>query len=207
MKRYEHALSGLEQRAQANLEAEGFAPGEISLAASLSMRYNGQGFEIDVPLAPAFLAPAEDTGGRPEQSPAESDSEMSSVAADFHFRHQTLYGYSKPGRAIEAVQLRLRAAGRTSKPALPIAGYVAPAALPDPDSLRAVIFNQHELRTPVFHRSSLRPGMQGVGPAIVITGESTAIVAPGWAWSIDGAGTLVASMAGTRVEKAVRRAR
>ena len=56
---------------------------------------------------------------------------------------------------------------------------------------RQVVFGEAEWATPVWHREELAPGMFGTGPGIVITGESTNVVAPGWGWRIDAAGTLV----------------
>jgi N-methylhydantoinase A len=143
------------------------------------MRYQGQAFEIDVPL-PALTLTGED---------------LTALDLDFHQRHAKLYGYSNPHRATEAVQLRLRATGRTAKPSLPIASKIENLALPAPDATRSTIFAGASLSTPIFHRSRLAPGMAGAGPAIIVTGESTNVIPPDWSWRIDSAGTLVATRA------------
>ena len=170
-------LQPLIERAQRDLVAEGFVSDEVVLSAALAMRYKGQAFEIDVPL----LEPAAD---------------VAALNKEFHQRHAKLYGYSNPARATEAVQLRLRAIGRTSKPLLVKAESVGVKSLPPPDLTRETIFRGARLATPVYHRSRLAPSMQGRGPAIVITGESTNVIPPGWEWRIDAVGTLVVNRKG-----------
>ena len=177
------ALGQLKERASGDLADEGFRPDEISYAASLAMRYKGQAFEIDVPLENEVLEGA---------SPAQA------LAGEFHHRHAKLYGYSNPDRATEPVQLRLRAMGRTAKPSFVFEENPPDRALPEPDAIRKTSFDGRGLSTKVFDRSRLAPGMSGFGPTILVTGESTNIVYPGWAWRIDGAGTLLATKAGRR---------
>lgn len=169
-------LQPLIERAQQDLAVEGFVPDEIVLSATLAMRYKGQAFEIDVPLEPA--------------------ADVAALNKEFHQRHAKLYGYSNPARATEAVQLRLRAIGRTSKPLLLKAEGVGVKPLPPPDLTRETIFRGARLATPVYHRSRLVPSMRGSGPAIVITRESTNVIPPGWEWRIDAVGTLVANRTG-----------
>jgi N-methylhydantoinase A/oxoprolinase/acetone carboxylase beta subunit len=221
-------LAPLTHRALADLAAEGFAPADITLAASLAMRYQGQAYEIDVPLPKPFSSSPES----PWNPPVAVDRDLvPHLVADFHQRHAKLYGYSNPARPTEAVQLRLRATGHTIKPeivppitpptatqpATPIAPQAAtqppqlaihvetqaetptlagpnstPPLLPEPDAIRPTLFAGQSLPTPVYHRSRLAPGMGGQGPAILITGESTNVLPPGWSWRIDPAGTLIA---------------
>ena len=165
----EARLAPLRLRASAELEREGFVEADILLEASLDMRYKGQAYELSVPLTPDF-------------------------AAAFHRRHHQLYGYANVARATEIVQLRLKATGRTDKPALaPEAVVGEPVAAPAAKAERRTVFDGAEFATPVWHRDELAPGMHGAGPAIVITGESTNVIGPGWQWRIDAAGTLVAT--------------
>ena len=176
-------LAPLAERAQTDLAAEGFTPDAITLSATLAMRYKGQAFEIDVPLPFAHAA---------NSSTHEPAHAFESLLADFHQRHAKLYGYSNPQRATEAIQLRLRAAGRTAKPSLTPTQPAEPHTLPTPDKTRTTVFAQQSIPTPIYHRSRLATGMQGEGPAILITGESTNVIPPGWTWRIDSAGTLIA---------------
>ena len=159
----------LEERLQAELQGLGFRSSDILLKLSLDMRYRGQAYEIPVPFTPDFREA-------------------------FHRAHQKLYGYANPARVIEIVQLRLRARGRTEKPALtPAHGPVEPQPASQPETVRKVIFGGRAHATPVFQRERLEPGMHGEGPAMVITGESTNLITPSFRWHLDAPGTLVAT--------------
>ncbi len=183
-------LEPLAQRGNADLAAEGFLPGQRSLSATLAMRYKGQAFEIDVAL-PNVFGPQQNSAeqGTPEISHALT---IESIVASFHLRHGRLYGYANAARPTEIVQLRLRAVGRTEKPALMQSVSTHNTVLPAPAKLRRTIFAGQSLATPVYHRSRLAPGMGAGGPALVISGESTNIIPPGWLWHIDMTGTLTA---------------
>ncbi len=164
-------LAPLRLKAHEELTREGFAESDILLQASVDMRYRGQAYELAVPLTPDF-------------------------AAAFHRRHHQLYGYANVGRPTEIVQLRLKATGRTDKPPLaPDSGSAEPLEAPAAETVRHTVFAGKEWQTPVWHRDRLKPGMQGIGPAIVITGDSTNVIAPGWHWRIDAPGTLVLTWA------------
>jgi len=90
------------------------------------------------------------------------------------------------------VHLRVKAIGRTAKPPLP--RIDAPAQpLPAPSATRPARFNRRNLPTPIYHRASLAPGMSGQGPAIVAAAESTSLIPPGFAFTIDPVGTLIAT--------------
>jgi N-methylhydantoinase A/oxoprolinase/acetone carboxylase beta subunit len=170
-------LAPLTAKAHHDLAAESFSPEQITLTAAIAMRYQGQAFEIDVPFPAHTL----------------TDENLAALDLDFHQRHAKLYGYSNPHRATEAVQLRLRATGRTAKPSLPVVRDLKSQPLPAPDATRATIFSGKSLPTPIYHRNRLTSGMGGIGPAIIVTGESTNVVPPLWSWHIDSAGTLVAT--------------
>lgn len=178
---WEHLHAQLEPllaRARADLEAEGFGPAQQTLSATLAMRYKGQSYEIDVPLSDEWLS--------------QEEVEVATLVSDFHQRHAKLYGYANVARATEVVQMRVRAVGRTDKPV--IAGEPISGSVLTPESLkvRKTIFAGRAVTTRVYHRSQLCAGMGGEGPAMVISGESTNIIPPGWTWRIDDAGTLVA---------------
>lgn len=74
-------VAQLKQRSNETFASEKWQ-GSIEHVVSLDLRYQGQGFEINVPLVNA--------------------------AAAFHREHQRRYGYSHTGREVELVTLRLR---------------------------------------------------------------------------------------------------
>lgn len=162
-------LTPLESRAMSALEAQGFLARDILLEPSLDMRYKGQAYELSIPFTPNY-------------------------AQAFHRAHHKLYGYANPARATEIIQLRLRAIGRTDKPALsPDVTDNTATRLPSPSSTRETIFNSRPHQTPIFHREQLAPGHEADGPAILITGQSTNVIPPNWHWKIDPVGTLLAT--------------
>ena len=172
----EESLEGvfrvMELRAFEELKAAGFDERDVVMERLLEMRYRGQAYEIAVGFAPDFREA-------------------------FHRAHHRLYGYANVARATEIVQARLRARGRTEKPALTsLHGPVEAVPASAPGAVRDVVFGKKTVRTPVFHRDELVAGMGGEGPAIVITGESTNVITPEFSWRIDGAGTLVAERGG-----------
>jgi N-methylhydantoinase A/oxoprolinase/acetone carboxylase beta subunit len=160
-------LGPLIEQAQADLALEGFAPQSILIECSLDIRYQGQAYEINVPHSPDFNA-------------------------DFNDRHYQLYGYSDVARLTEVVNIRVKGTGITQK-------YVFPSSaatrkpLPPPVSMRPAWFDGRFWETAVYHRETLLPGMEGQGPALLTSGQSTVVIAPHYRFRIDGVGTLIAT--------------
>jgi N-methylhydantoinase A/oxoprolinase/acetone carboxylase beta subunit len=155
------------ERASADLTAEGFAQKDILIECALDMRYKGQAYEITLPFTTGY-------------------------EAEFNRRHERLYGYANPLRPTEIVHLRVKATGRTHKPALP--NHAAPPReLPQPSSIRPTHFSRKATPTPIYHREHLTSGMHAQGPALIVSGQSTTLIPPTFSFTIDGAGTLVAT--------------
>jgi N-methylhydantoinase A/oxoprolinase/acetone carboxylase beta subunit len=162
-------------RAISDIQSEGFAEDDIVIECALDMRYKGQAYEITVPFTTGY-------------------------ETEFNRQHQQLYGYSDLLRATEVVHLRVKSIGRTRKPTLP-----SPAAnlreLPTPSSVRATRFARKPIPTPIYHRELLTAGMQGQGPALIVSGQSTTIIPPHFDLAIDGVGTLIATRRGKHNKK------
>jgi 5-oxoprolinase (ATP-hydrolysing) len=160
-------LAPLVRQAQTDLAAEGFEPSNIIIEHSLDMRYQGQAYEINVPLIGDFNA-------------------------EFHRRHERLYGYANPSRSTEVVNVRVNGTGITEKPVFPCSD-AASCPLPPPMSTHSAWFAGGWHDTAIYHREKLLPGMQGQGPAMITSGESTVIITPHYQFRIDGAGSLIAT--------------
>jgi N-methylhydantoinase A/oxoprolinase/acetone carboxylase beta subunit len=152
--------------ALSDIQSEGFAENEIAIERALDLRYKGQAYEITVPFTTDY-------------------------EAEFHRRHEQLYGYSSSQRPTEIVHLRVKSIGRTHKPTLPIAA-AEPRELPTPSAVRKTHFIRKPISTPVYHRESLAAGMHGHGPALIVSGQSTALISAHFDFAIDGVGTLIA---------------
>jgi N-methylhydantoinase A len=132
--------------------------------ATFEMRYRGQAFELPVPGA---LRP----------DPAE-------LAEGFAAEHERRYGYRDPDSEIELVTVRL--------------AVVAPGPQPEPvaaplgelsHSTRRARFGAEWVETAIL-RGEPPAGLDAEGPCIFELPEATLVLPPGWAASVDAAGTI-----------------
>jgi N-methylhydantoinase A/oxoprolinase/acetone carboxylase beta subunit len=156
----------LVDRAVDDLAREGFSAGRAHIERRLDVRYLGQSYELAVPMAADFRD-------------------------EFDRRHAQTYGYANPGRPVEVVTLRVVAAGRTDKPALP--RQDAPPVAAAPYRVRDARFEGALVPTGFFRWNDLTPGAAGDGPAVIAGGEATAVVPPGFTFCLDAFGNLVAT--------------
>jgi N-methylhydantoinase A/oxoprolinase/acetone carboxylase beta subunit len=150
--------------ARRDLRREGFTPTRQVIECFLDIRYAGQSYEITVPL-----------------------SDESRRA--FDRAHQRLYGYSDPRRPTEVVNLRVKASGLTHKPRLPQSP--ARTVQAKPASVRRARFNGRMQATAFYRWAELHAGAWGSGPAVVTGAEATAVVIPGYGFSLDPFGNLI----------------
>lgn len=87
---YDHfaqAVAPLMAQAKEVLLNEGIREGDWTITPSLDMRYQGQSYEINIPLSPGYVR-------------------------RFHQAHHELYGYRREHSPIEVVNVRVKASGR-----------------------------------------------------------------------------------------------
>ncbi|MGH9811903.1 MAG: hydantoinase/oxoprolinase family protein [Candidatus Acidiferrales bacterium] len=161
------AFRRLERAARADLSREGFSPARQRLLRQLDLRYRGQAFELTVPYSRDFVR-------------------------SFHAAHAQRYGYADPARAIEVVNLRLRALGLTDKPAVRAARSASarPAAAALFKRARAY-FNGRWTNTSFYIRERLRAGNRVAGPAVIAEYSGTTVLPPGWRARVDSYENLV----------------
>ena len=155
--------------ARTALRRLGVDPSEAVVALGLDCRYEGQGYELTVPLA------------------AMSEDGLVEATRRFHLGHEAVYGHAAPEEPVEIVALRVTATA-------PGAG-LRPARLrrrstPQPVEVRRTFDGTDWVESPVFDRDALPPGWGARGPALVAEGESTTWVPAGWSVGVDGFGTL-----------------
>jgi N-methylhydantoinase A len=144
-------MAPLLAQAVAEIEAEGVTADRISLEPMLDMRYQGQSYELIVPFDGDFLTA-------------------------FHQAHTRVYGYRQPDRAVELVNLRLRAIGRLPQPVL------KPSLPGDPDPTAAlseyqpIVLADGIIEAPFYQGALLQPGHQIEGPAIIVHPDTTLLV-------------------------------
>jgi N-methylhydantoinase A len=115
-------------------------------------------------------------------------------AAPFHREHRRVYGYARPGQAVEVVTLRLRARARVARRKEPSTRAVTPREAAE---YRRVYSGGARRRTPVFRREEMGRRTRN-GPALVIDYGSTALAPPGWAVRVDRNGALILRRRGDR---------
>jgi N-methylhydantoinase A len=140
------------------------------------MRYVGQGHEVRVPLPPGPLTPAG----------------AGALREAFEAEYVRLYGRLGPPVAVEAITWRVVSSG--PRPDLRLS--TAPAGSGDADSARKgtrrAYMPEHGGMTdvPVYDRYRLGPGAAFTGPAIVEERESTTVIGPQAAVTVDAEGNL-----------------
>ena len=114
----------------------------------------------------------------------------------FHDLHEKTYGYRNEDKAIEIVNIRLRARGVPEKPEFKKSEKFKKK--PPPDAFlgeREAVFDHRRLATKIIARDKLQSGNRIKGPAIVVEYSSTLVIPP-FAWAhVDGYGNIVMEIA------------
>lgn len=162
-------------RTQANAwlrDTQGFG-GEARLVYSADMRYRGQSFEIETPLAAEQVI----------------EVDMDAICAAFHREHERVFGHSDAEAAVQVVNLRLVIAGVAPTPQLaPLArASGAPVAVAELDAH----YDGTGHRAALYQRDQLLAGQHFEGPAIIAQADCTTCVLHGWRVEVDGFGNLI----------------
>jgi N-methylhydantoinase A len=165
------AFGRLEDEARGQLAAEGFSGAAVRLERSADCRYQGQSFELTVPVT-ASLA----------------------IDEAFGREHARTYGHrAGPDEPVEIVSLRVVGRGLSDRPRVvdrPAAG-VAPRTTAAVAAMRRVYFGAQAgwITTPILSRSDLATPREG--PAIVEEYDATCVVPPGARVALDAWGNIV----------------
>lgn len=168
--RMEAVYRQLEAEGARAMACEGIAGEALSHRRSADMRYVGQEYTINVPVAEPLR--------------------MEAMIRDFHASHDRRYGHSSPGAHVEFVNLRVAALGALARPKQPgrfPEGNRQSARL----GTRRVVFGGAARSTPVYSRGSLPETFNAQGPAIVEERSATTVVPPGWRMALDSRGNLL----------------
>ena len=158
----------LERRAAQELHVEGWQ-GKVQYQRSVDIRYRGQGYELNIPLAKNLLA-------------------------DFEREHQRRYGYAHPHREVELVTLRLRAIVKSATATVGKIN-VGKARLRSTSPVRStVLFDGKKLPTKIYSRDELQPLKCYSGPAIITEYSATTVITPGKRFWLDGSGNLIVTI-------------
>ncbi len=159
------------------------AAGEAPLVETVhaSMRYRGQGHEIDVAVPAALVA-----------GPL-GVSSVEGLLAAFDATYRTLYTRVIPDMTAEVLTWRLRLSTLTPDP-VPVPSPTRRPVVPaEVDAGRRRILDPIEgwVEATVVARRRLEPGHHLPGPALVVEDQTTTVVAPSFDLAVDGRHHLV----------------
>src|SRR5579864_2341243 len=169
-------IDALEGEARARLTEDGFAADHIEIRRSASLHYQGQSFELRVPLA----------AGRLDRAA------LLALEEAFGAEHERTYGHrAGVEEPVELVSLEVIGRGVPDAPraASAAAAGLAPDIAIAEKRRRAYFGPQGWLDADVRNRSDLATPHQG--PCIVEEYDTTCLVPPGWSAHLDEHGNIV----------------
>ncbi|KQX19969.1 MULTISPECIES: hydantoinase/oxoprolinase family protein [unclassified Sphingomonas] len=169
-------LGEMRDEATAWLVREGVAAEDQLLRIMVDARYDGQNFEVSVPLDDVRADGLDDMVQR------------------FRRQHVQEYGYDVSDRPVEIVNCRVQAVGRVAR--VPVSAPVAVPGLEPVKGRRPVYFGKETgwVETSIYRRGQLPIGRTFAGPAIIEEMSSTLIVQPGQTVTVDPVGNLIVSI-------------
>ncbi|MFZ0216090.1 MAG: hydantoinase/oxoprolinase family protein, partial [Candidatus Dormiibacterota bacterium] len=135
------------------------------------MRYGSQGYDVTVPLDPAWLR----------------EGTLDRVAVAFHRAHERAFGHADEHAEVRLQELRAHITGQVASP--PPANVAAGASAAEP-LRRNVRIGGTTHEAEVHRRDTLAPGAALSGPAIVEQMDTTTLVPPGWRATVLGSGAI-----------------
>ncbi len=175
----EALFAELEDRARAELAAEGLAEADAVMARELDMRYAGQGYELRVSL---------------DGIGALDDAALIQARERFDARHAQIHGHAAEEKEVEVVSYRIRAT--VAVPKFEPKPHAAPEGPADAGAAlkgrRMVWFDGLTgAEAPVYERDKLAIGATLEGPAIVEQMDATTVIPAGWRGEVDAFGNLI----------------
>lgn len=156
-------LDDLAQGAAASIAAM-TGPGDTAVVRAADLRYQGQSFELTVPM--------------------EEGTNANGLLQLFHAAHEKNFGHAEEGAPVQVVSLRASASRAAPDLAMPREAEVPHAVAP---TRTVPVFHGGAWRTAgLFDRDALGPGAAFDGPAIVMQADCTILVPPGWRTRVDG---------------------
>ena len=159
----------MEEKALKQMLSDDLSRNSFVFHRSADLRYQGQGYEIEVPF------------------PSEIDEpqDIRDVAEEFCRIHEDKYGYAMDGDSVEIVNVRLTSIGLLEKPEIKAEEMGGPDPKAAFKRLRRVFMEDRFLDVPIYERGSLRCGMEVGSPAIIEQVDSTTVVFPGYQTTVD----------------------
>tara|TARA_B100000676_G_scaffold6881_1_gene6299 strand:+ start:66 stop:818 length:753 start_codon:yes stop_codon:yes gene_type:complete len=176
-------VQSLETRARDWFDREKIKSDVRNFKLAIDARYTGQNFELSVPLA---------EGKTIEVSKL---NQAQSIHQNFCEVHELAYGYASEADPVEIINVRLTAIAKLFEFSTKTSANNTPP-LPKADGKRLVFFENPDKPTiaKCFNRTSLVPGQEIRGPAIIEQLDTTTPVYPGDIAKVSADGHLIISI-------------
>ncbi len=162
----------LENQAKNWLSAEGLLPEQQIFTASVDMRYQGQNFELTIPLPKNQL----------------SENDLTVMIESFYEAHERNYGYFNSTEPTQLITYRVEALGERPKINLSPRQTTGSNSQVQVRDSRQVYFGQDLggwITCDIYWRDDLSPGNKISGPAMIEQMDTTTIILPGHSAEID----------------------
>jgi N-methylhydantoinase A len=150
----------------------------VHTSITCDMRYDGQGFDVAVPVDADSLRRGE----------------VATIVGDFHRRHHDAYGHAEESAEVWCKELRAHVVGIVSKPAS--ADEVAQDGSSTPAERTVTL--DGSVTVPVLERASVGASARLDGPLIIEQLDTTTYVPGGWRLTGHPSGHLVMTRSGAR---------
>ncbi|RWJ05731.1 hydantoinase/oxoprolinase family protein [Mesorhizobium sp.] len=147
--------------------------GDCIFMPAADMRYEGQSYEIDVPLDVGWV----------------ERGDWSKILNAFFDRHDEVYGYADPDAVVQLINLKLTVVGPTPKPVL--VPSEPSKGVPVPKGTGRVFLRGEWRDADLYDRDELRPGHRFAGPAIVVQSDTTTCIPDYFETEVDRFGNLL----------------
>jgi N-methylhydantoinase A/oxoprolinase/acetone carboxylase beta subunit len=150
-----------------SMQEDGFKEDDVTIFSFLDLRYQGQSYEITIPYS-------------------KKKTSYLSFVSDFHKAHSKLYSYHHEERAVEIVNIRVKAVGTTKKIKLKRQPPKDKGAERAFMKKQAIHYKGKTWQASVFKRGLLEAGNKMNGPALIADSESTSFLPPSYTLEVDG---------------------
>lgn len=165
------AFTAMEEKARAQLRAEKIPDDEIDIQWTADLRYAGQAYELNVPVARSRRLTRKD---------------IEATVARFHALHQKVYAYSSTDEPVDIINVRLVGIGQVLDVKLPRRARSGESPRAARKGTRPVYFEGRGfVNVPVYERDRLQPGNRVKGPCMIEEVISSTVVIPGATAKVD----------------------
>ncbi len=169
-------FSLLTEQVSKQMVLEGIELATVTYLLQVDVRYQGQGYSLDIPLTVDGLRLADS---------------LQFIENLFHEKHHTVYGYMDRLHPVEIVNIRMAGIGKLSRPQfapLPVGPLESTAAL---KGVRRVFLRGCWHDVEVYDRSKLLAGNRVYGPAIIEQVDTTTVFYADQYADVDALGNLI----------------